>query len=304
MSPTPYHWSALHHRSPSISQPMPRPAEQPHPVGPRRQRLYEIIFKVDTPAGRRFDIALIVMILGSVGAVMIDSVAVYHRAFGGALYALEWAFTLAFTLEYLLRLACVRSPWRYARSFFGVVDLLSILPTYLSVLLPGANFLLVIRVLRILRVFRVFKLLRYLGEANYLLVALHASRRKIVVFLLTVATLAVVFGSVMYLVEGPQHGYTSIPRSVYWAIVTLTTVGYGDISPHTDLGQAIAAMVMILGYAIIAVPTGIYAAELAQVMSHKPDATRVCPACGLRGHDENAGFCKACGAELGPLTEP
>lgn len=277
---------------------MLHPAEQAHGAGGWRDRAFEIIFKVDTPAGRWFDVALIAAIVISVAAVMVDSVEAWHRRWAAGLLYTEWLFTVLFTLEYLLRLACVRSPRRYALSFFGLVDLLSILPTYLSALIPGANYLLVIRVLRILRIFRVLKLLRYLGEANYLLEALHSSRRKITVFLVTVFTLAVVFGSVMYLVEGPEHGFTSIPRSVYWAIVTLTTVGYGDISPHTAPGQAIAALVMILGYAIIAVPTGIYVAELSEVMRRPPEAGAVCEACGERHHQDDAVYCRLCGAPL------
>ncbi len=267
-------------------------------MSPWRQRVFEVIFKVDTPEGRLFDVVLIAAILLSVAAVMLDSVERYHARFGELLLFTEWLFTALFTVEYLLRLLCVRSPWRYARSFFGIVDLLSILPSYLSALLPGANYLLVIRVLRILRVFRVLKLLRYLGEANYLLEALRSSRRKIIVFLLTVVTLAVVFGSVMYLVEGPENGFSSIPRSVYWAIVTLTTVGYGDISPRSNLGQLIAALVMILGYAIIAVPTGIYAAELTQMMSRPQRPGVVCEACGERRHEADAAYCRRCGSSL------
>jgi len=273
-------------------------------LSPWRQRLFQVIFGIDTPAGRRFDIVLIAAIIVSVIAVMFDSVDAVRLRYGAVLYATEWLFTLLFSTEYVLRLLSLRSPWRYVRSFFGLVDLLSILPTYLSLLVPGANYLLVIRVLRILRIFRVFKLFRYLGEANYLIEALRASRRKVIVFLFTVLTSVVVFGSIMYLVEGVDNGFTSIPRSVYWAIVTLTTVGYGDISPHTAFGQGIAAVVMILGYAILAVPTGIYAAELGQAMrGGRLEGRRVCAACGERRHDREAQFCRMCGAPLPPSED-
>ena len=254
--------------------------------------LFRVIFGHQTPAGRRFDV-----ILASVLAVMLDSVEALHGSFGRMFLVLEWIFTLAFTIEYLVRLAVVREPGRYARSFFGIVDLLSILPTYLSLILPGANTLLVIRILRILRIFRILKLVRYLGEANLLVRALMSSRRKIFVFIFSILALVVIFGSIMYLIEGPAAGFTSIPRSMYWAIVTLTTVGYGDISPTTPLGQMIAALIMIMGYGIIAVPTGIYTAELSQTLRREYDQRR-CPQCGLAGHDSDASFCSGCGVRL------
>jgi len=202
-----------------------------------------------------------------------------------------------FTAEYLLRLSCIGRPLKYAGSFFGIVDLLSIVPTYLSLFLPSGKYLLVIRILRLLRVFRVLKLVQYVGEANYLLRALRASRRKVFVFLLSVLLLMVIFGSVMYIVEGPEHGFTSIPRSVYWAIVTMTTVGYGDISPQTDLGQALASLVMILGYGIIAIPTGIVTAELTHSQQM---TTQSCPQCSAEGHAPDAKHCKYCGESLNP----
>ena len=260
-----------------------------------RQWLHEIIFEADTPAGKLFDVVLIVSILFSVGVVMLDSVAVLQIHYGRWFYFLEWGFTLLFTLEYLLRLGCIGRPLKYAGSFFGVIDLLSIAPTYLSLFLPSGKYLLVIRVLRLLRVFRVLKLVQYVGEANFLLQALKSSRRKIFVFLLSVLLLMIIFGSVMYIVEGPEYGFTSIPRSVYWAIVTMTTVGYGDISPQTDLGQAIASLVMILGYGIIAIPTGIVTAELA---FSKQVSTQSCPECSAEGHAPDARHCKYCGAKL------
>ena len=271
--------------------------EEPTPLAPWRLKLNDIIFGAESPAGKGFDVILIVAILLSVTAVMLESVTYVRNHYGDWLFATEWFFTIAFTLEYGLRLLSVRHPWRYATSFYGVVDLLSIIPTYLSILIPGTNSLLVIRILRILRVFRVLKLFRYMNEAEMLMQALSAGRRKILVFLYTVITMVVVFGSIMYLIEGPANGYTSIPKSIYWAIVTLTTVGYGDISPVTPIGQAIASAVMITGYAIIAVPTGIYTAELANQIRIKRDA-RGCPGCGKTGHESDADYCRFCGEEL------
>lgn len=262
-----------------------------------RTVLHEVIFEADTPAGKGFDVLLIVSILLSVVAVMLDSIAGVREQHGKLLYSIEWLFTIIFTLEYLLRLLCVDRPFKYAASFFGMVDLLAIVPTYLSLVLPGSQYLLVIRILRILRIFRILKLALYLGEARLLLLALRASGRKITVFLYTVLTLVVIFGSLMYVIEGEAYGFTSIPRSIYWAIVTLTTVGYGDISPHTVLGQALASLVMIFGYAIIAVPTGIVTVEMTQAFSHR-ESTQSCPECSAEGHDVDASHCKFCGAGL------
>ena len=239
-----------------------------------RARLHEIIFEADTPLGKAFDIGLILCIILSVIAVMLDSVAAIRAEYGGLLLAVEWGFTILFTIEYVLRLTCIGRPWKYATSFFGIVDLLAIIPTYLSVILPGTHYLLVIRILRVLRIFRVLKIVQYLSEANLLLTALKASRRKITVFLFAVLTLVIIFGSLMYIIEDESHGFTSIPRSMYWAIVTLTTVGYGDISPKTSVGQAIAAVVMILGYSIIAVPTGIVTVELSHAFAGKKVSTQ------------------------------
>jgi voltage-gated potassium channel len=264
---------------------------------PLRQRLHEIIYEADTAAGKLFDIALIVCILTSVVVVMLDSVASIQLNYGRLFVGIEWFFTLLFTIEYILRLSCIGRPLRYAMSFYGIVDLLSIMPTYLSLFLAGGKVLLVIRVLRLLRVFRVLKLVKYVGESNYLQRALWASRRKIAVFLLSVLLMMVIFGSVMYIVEGPENGFSSIPRSIYWAVVTMTTVGYGDISPQTNLGQALASLVMILGYGIIAIPTGIVTTEMA---FRKSLSTQACPECAQEGHDINARFCKICGAELNP----
>jgi len=261
-----------------------------------RARGHEIIFESDTPAGKAFDLILILAILASIGVVMLESMRDVSATHGLALRRAEWVFTLLFTAEYALRLLCVARPGHYARSFFGVVDLLAILPTYLSVLIPGAQALLVIRTLRILRVFRVLKLASYVAESETLVRALLASRRKIAVFMFAVFTLVIIFGSLMYLVEGPEHGFTSIPRGVYWAVVTMTTVGYGDISPQTTLGQSIATLIMILGYGIIAVPTGIVTAQLA----YAPQGVsgQSCPSCSAGGHEHGAGFCRKCGARL------
>jgi voltage-gated potassium channel len=262
-----------------------------------RHHLHEIIFEADTASGKWFDVILIASIIVSVMLVMLDSVDPVRAVYGRWLYVGEWVFTILFTVEYLLRLYCVQRPLLYARSFFGVVDLLAILPTYLSIFLPGGQYFIVIRALRLLRIFRVFKLVQFLGEARLLLNALRASLRKIIVFLFTVMTLVVIFGAVMYVVEGAAHGFTSIPRSIYWAIVTMTTVGYGDISPQTGLGQALAAIIMIIGYGIIAVPTGIVTVELSQAV-RRGVSTQACPGCGVDGHDKDARFCKYCGSRL------
>ncbi len=288
------------------------PALQPTPdnvyprqiePGPRpwQARLYGVIFGHQTATGRWFDLALIIVIGLSVLAVMLESVVSIRTVFGDELRIAEWTFTILFSIEYVLRLVCVKRPSRYARSFFGVIDLLAILPTYLSVFFPGAQALTVIRMLRFLRVFRILKLVQYLSEANLLGQALWASRRKIMVFLLAVVTLDVIFGSLMYVVEGGQNGFDNIPRSIYWSIVTLTTVGYGDISPGTNLGQAIAAFIMIMGYAIIAVPTGIVTAELASTRARFE--TRRCVACRTEEHPLDAVFCRICGTRL-PLVDP
>lgn len=265
-----------------------------------RRRLYEIIFEHDTPAGRAFDLALIVTILLSVVAVMLDSVAWISQRYGSWLVAVEWFFTGLFTLEYVLRLYSAPKPLRYAFSFYGLVDFLAILPSYLSLLFPGSRFLLTIRVVRVLRIFRVLKLVQFVGEANVLSQALRRSRHKIAVFLLAVLSVVIVVGSLMYLIEGPRAGFTSIPTSVYWAIVTLTTVGYGDIAPQTALGQTLAAFLMITGYGIIAVPTGIVTVELGRASAPPapPASQRLCPACGRGGHDADAAHCKHCGARL------
>lgn len=262
-----------------------------------RHRLHEIIFEADTPGGRLFDFLLFVAILASVTAVVLESVAGIRSDHGPLLRRIEWAFTVLFTLEYMLRLFCVRRPIRYASSFFGVVDLLSVIPTYLSLLIAGANSLMVIRVIRMLRIFRVLKLVQFVGEANLLLAAIRASGRKIIVFLGAVMSLTLVLGTAMYLIEGEEHGFDNIPASVYWAIVTLTTVGYGDIAPGTVPGRILASLVMIMGFGIIAVPTGIVTAELANI-GRKPVSTQACLSCAKEGHDVDAKHCKYCGELL------
>lgn len=269
----------------------------PRTRAPWRDKIHEVIFEADTPSGKFFDVLLITMILLSVLTVMLESVASIEEAHGDLIRIAEWFFTIIFTIEYILRLVSVDYPSKYARSFFGVVDLLAIVPTYLSVLIPGTQFLLVIRLLRILRVFRVLKLAKYMAESQVLTQALWASRRKITVFLFTVLTLIVILGSLMYFIESDENGFTSIPRSIYWAIVTMTTVGYGDISPQTPLGQALASVVMIMGYAILAVPTGIVSVEIARADADLT-STRSCHACSLEGHDRDAVHCKYCGEAL------
>lgn len=262
---------------------------------PWQIRLHEIIFEADTPTGKAFDVILLVAILASVAAVLLESVPEIRQEHGPVLVAIEWAFTALFTLEYVLRLISIQRPLRYATSFFGLVDLLSILPTYLSFFVAGSRSLIVIRAIRLLRVFRVFKLAHFVGEERMLYAALRASRRKITVFLGVVLTLVLIVGSLMYLIEGEKYGFTSIPVSMYWAIVTLTTVGYGDIAPQTVLGQFLASAVMVMGYGIIAVPTGIVSVEMAAVSRL---TTQACPVCSREGHDVDARYCKICGERL------
>ncbi len=266
-----------------------------------RKRAFDIVFGIDTPAGRAFDAALIVAIVTSVVVTMLDSVASVHAYCGGVLQLAEWAFTALFAAEYVLRLVILRRPLRYARSFFGIVDLLAVLPALVSLVLTGTEQLIGIRALRILRVFRVLKLARYVGAAEQMRVALLRSRRKIFVFVTTMLILISVFGAIMYLVEGPTHGFTSIPRAMYWAAVTMATVGFGDLTPSTALGQFITTVMILIGYGIIAVPTGIYAAELTSALSHAR-LQRHCAACGTRGHDEQARYCHHCGAQLAAAT--
>jgi len=283
-----------------MTDPQRRP--EPH-LAPWRHRLHEIIFEADTAAGKAFDVGLLIAILASILAVSLETVepidAKYHRRLAAA----EWVFTILFTIEYILRLLCVRRPARYAISFFGVIDLLAFLPTYLMAFLPGAQTVMVVRAFRLLRVFRVFKLGRMLSEASLLRRSLWAARGKIIVFLCTVLVVVAIMGTAMYSVENSVNGdeFSSIPQSMYWAVVTMTTVGYGDIAPQTILGQCIASFVMILGYGIIAVPTGIVTAELTRPFRERV-TTRACRHCSAEGHAPDAKFCKYCGEPLDDTT--
>jgi len=270
------------------------------PLSPWREKIHEIIFEADTPWGKAFDIALLVLIVASVAAVMLETVDSIQKRYGTLLFVLEWLFTIAFTIEYILRLLSVRRPMAYAKSFFGIIDLLAIVPTYLEFFFVGSHYLVVVRALRLLRIFRIFKLGHFLKEGAVITAALRASRVKITVFLVFILLLVVIIGSIMYLVEGGQDktGFTSIPRSVYWAIVTLTTVGYGDIAPTTTFGQFLAAVVMILGYGVIAVPTGIVTSEIVKAKDDAEISTQCCPSCAQEGHDIDAVYCKYCGEEM------
>ena len=263
-----------------------------------RKKLFIIIFGTDTPAGKAFDVGLLIAILLSILAVMLESVPSIEGRFGSTFKVVEWVLTIAFTLEYIVRIYVTDRKVKYIFGFYGLIDLLSLLPTYLSLIFTGTQYLLVIRALRLLRVFRILKLGRFVGEGQQLSNALRASRHKITVFLGGVVTLVIIMGTVMYLIEGGENGFTSIPRSVYWAIVTLTTVGYGDIAPQTILGQTIASFVMIMGYAIIAVPTGIVTVELGKQKNSPPKIIRECPSCNAVGHDVDAEYCKHCGEKL------
>jgi voltage-gated potassium channel len=265
-----------------------------------RLRLYEIIFEADSLAGKTFDLTILSCIIVSVVVIMLESIVDVQQSIGPTLKILEWIFTIIFTLEYLARLYVVLNRRKYIFSFFGVIDLLSILPTYLGIFFAGAQTLMIIRVLRILRIFRILKLSRYVGEGQNLALALRASQHKITVFLVTIITTVIITGAIMYLVEGPAHGFTSIPRSIYWAIVTMTTVGYGDIAPQTSLGQTLASMIMIMGYGIIAVPTGIVSAEMVNLKNLEKVSGQVCPHCLKEGHDADAVFCKYCSNKLNP----
>lgn len=265
-----------------------------------KEQIHTIIFGTETPGGQRYDLALMVVILLSVGVVTLDSIDSVRAKYELYLDAAEWFFTVLFTIEYLVRLWVHPRPAQFARSFYGVVDLISFLPTYVAVFFPGASFIVVVRLLRVLRIFRVLRLLEYLGEADLLIRSLAQSRRKIFVFMFTVFVVTVIFGSLMYIVEGPEYGFDSIPRSVYWAVVTVTTVGYGDIAPQTTGGQLIATLAMLTGYAIIAVPTGIITAEFVaeQRAENYQRLRRACTHCSRSGHEEDAMFCKYCGADL------
>ena len=260
-----------------------------------KELLYDIIFEADTKSGKIFDIFLLIFIVISLLAVMLESVTSIQSKFGDSLTYIEWIITLIFTIEYILRIWIVKKSWNYIFSFFGIIDLLSILPTFLGLIIVGSHGLMVFRVLRLLRIFRIFKVTRYINAGSIIIEALKESRAKISVFLFGVVTIVIILGTIMYMIEGEQNGFVSIPKSIYWAIVTMTTVGYGDITPLTTLGQFLASFMMILGYAIIAVPTGIVTVEFARKRNL---TTQVCPHCIKEGHDLDAVFCKYCGEQL------
>ena len=277
---------------------MNKPPKQKPALAPWRKWLHEVIFEAETPLGKAFDVILLVIIVLSVIVVMLDSVeSISKSKYGRTLLVVEWVITILFTIEFIARLMCVGQPWRYVFSFYGIVDLLSVIPTYLSVFIHGSQSLLVIRALRLLRIFRVFKLSRYLTEARAMMHALRETRARVTVFLVGVLTVIVIIGSLMYMIEGADSGFTSIPRSIYWAIVTMTTVGYGDIAPQTVIGQVLAAAVMILGYAIIIVPIGVFSAEILAAKQTEV-STQACPHCSAEGHDLDALHCKFCGTRL------
>lgn len=261
-------------------------------------RLHEIIYESNTIAGKAFDVTLLVLIFASILVVMLDSVERWHQLYGDLFLKLEWAFTIVFTIEYLLRLICIKKPILYVTSFLGIIDLLAIIPSYLSIFYVGYHSLLVLRALRLLRVFRIFKLTHFLSEMRFLGVALMGSLRKISIFMLIVLTLVIILGSIMYLIEKGENGFSSIPESIYWAIVTITTVGYGDISPVTPLGKFVASLIMLIGYGIIAVPTGIITTQMAIAVKEQHQKNETCPGCGKEGHDMDAKFCKECGTKL------
>lgn len=263
-----------------------------------RFKLHEIIYESNTPAGKAFDVGLLIAIFSSIIVVMLDSVLSIHKHYGKIFNIAEWIFAALFTIEYILRLVSIRKPVRYVFSPLGIIDLIALLPSYLSIFFVGAQSLLVFRALRLLRVFRIFKLGQFLTEINFLTQALKNSLRKISIFLITVLTITVILGSIMYLVENRENGFSNIPESIYWAIVTITTVGYGDISPVTPMGKFVASVVMLIGYAIIAVPTGIITHDIAMAASRKKELPESCPSCSREGHDNDALFCKYCGSSL------
>jgi len=274
------------------------------PAGGWRLHLYRVIFESDTHAGRMFDLALVWLIIASVAVVMLDSFETMHARLGRSLEALEWFFTLVFTVEYVARLSCIERPLRYARSGFGVIDVVAVLPTWAALFFPGLHALIDVRLLRLLRLFRILKLAEYVEEYGALGRALMASRRKILVFLSFVFVVVVVIGTVMYVVEGPEHGFTNVPVSVYWAISTMTTVGFGDIAPKTGLGRFIASVMMLIGWGTLAVPTGIVSAEFTAMRFRGRGIERACESCGATGHEPGARFCRDCGARLPALRVP
>jgi voltage-gated potassium channel len=279
---------------------MPKQEIKRNPV---KEKIHEIIFEADTFYGKFFDVSLLIVIVASILVVMLESIEPLSRQYLAVFQILEWTFTIIFTVEYLLRLYCVYRPWKYASSFYGIVDLLAILPTYLALLISGSQYFIIIRGLRLLRIFRIFKLGHFMVEGRILMAAINASKAKITVFLIFVVLMITIIGALMYLIEGGKNpSFSSIPRSMYWAVVTLTTVGYGDITPQTNLGQFLSAVVMIMGYAVLAVPTGIVSAEIinSDAIKNKTNNTESCRYCGREGHDDDAVYCKYCGEALNP----
>ncbi|MCE8016652.1 ion transporter [Halomonas sp. MCCC 1A17488] len=264
-----------------------------------RTRLFQIIFESDTPLAKGFDIALIAVILASVAIVLLDSIAAWEAAYGEWFYWLEWGFTLIFTVELALRVYCLEKPWRYLRSFYGIVDVLAVLPTWLMLILPGSwETLVIVRLLRVLRIFRVLRLMQFVSESRLLLDALRRSVRQIILFFFSIFMVVTIFAAVMYTIESPEAGFTSIPMSIYWAIVSLTTVGYGDIVPMTSLGKAITVMLMLIGYSIIAVPTGVFSAQVIRAIREERYSDEACPGCGHDKHERRARYCLLCGTWL------
>ena len=263
-----------------------------------KQRLHEIIYEADTKEGKLFDVILLIAIIASIVLVMLESVESFDTKYHTYLDISEWVITILFSIEYILRLISIKKPFKYIFSFYGIIDLLSTIPKYLSFIFVGSHHLAALRALRLLRVFRILKLTRYVGASNTLLVALKASRAKIAVFLFFVVIVCIILGTIMYMIEGEENGFTSIPRSVYWAIVTLTTVGFGDIAPQTPFGQLIASVIMILGYGIIAIPTGIVSAEISKKTNNTDSNTQSCPNCLKEAHKDDAEFCYHCGSIL------
>ena len=268
-----------------------------------RTRIFHIIFESDTPGAKAFDIALIMAILISVAALLLDSVDAYHQRFGALFAYIEWAFTLLFTLELVLRLYCLEKPWLYLKSFYGLVDLVAIVPAWLVLIVPGAQSLVMIRVLRALRIFRILRLMEFVGEGQLLIDALKRSLRQIFLFFFSILMIVILFAALMYAIESPEAGFTSIPMSIYWAIVSMTTVGYGDIVPVTPLGQAITVLLMLIGYSIIAVPTGVFSAQVIRSIREERYSEEACPGCGHDRHEKNANYCLRCGTWLDETTQ-
>ena len=271
--------------------------KQPQQKPSLKHRLHEIIYEADTRGGKLFDVVLLIAILASVALVMLESVASFDTKYHRFLNIAEWVITILFSIEYLIRILSIKKPFKYIFSFYGIIDLLSTIPKYVSLILVGSHNLAALRALRLLRIFRILKLARYIGASNKLIIALKASKAKIAVFLFFVVIICIILGTVMYMIEGEEHGFTSIPKSVYWAIVTLTTVGYGDIAPHTPIGQFIASIIMILGYGIIAIPTGIVSSEISKTTSIHTN-TQSCQNCLAEDHIDTAEFCYHCGSKL------